>query len=108
MKISFFRKYAFEARVQNIARAFYLSVGVSTSLDSQSGMTVNMMDLDRWADSILCRLQQLDFKSESDLLIYLFTEYQKVPEIQSSAVCVQRIELETIALEKWVLEPSNF
>jgi hypothetical protein len=68
LKLSFFRSFKFQAEVAQAPRLFNLKVGLCGPLDPESGMSVNLTDMDRWVQHGIELVQKGHLQSEHGVL----------------------------------------
>lgn len=106
-KVAFFRKFSFEAEVEMSLRLLSFSAGWSNAIDPESGMSVSLLDVDRWILGAIEKGKDRSWKSLESLLRYMQSEGLNPSRGSSARLC--RVEIEdSLLAEKVIWEEGQF
>lgn len=105
MIISFHRSYPLSLNLEGEAQAYNLSVGFKGALDPESGMSVNLVDVDEWSTSLIEKVEVQKKSSLREVLEFISQGLQEMAKKKN----VEWLRTELTQGEKaWVHEGKNF
>lgn len=106
LKLSFFRSFKFHAEVAKTPRLFNLKLGLSGPLDPESGMSVNLVEMDKWAWQAIELVQKGQLQSEDGVLeaVVLCIEDQLSTR---KSIGIERVEIQDLVSQNaWMREST--